>query len=73
MYLENLKRVFHRWLTTARATRHRRLTLQRLERGKSQANLQAAWDHWRERFIDIGLRHTVGLFTVTVLAVSLLT
>ncbi|TFK42645.1 Sfi1 spindle body protein-domain-containing protein [Crucibulum laeve] len=53
---DNVRRVFSRWLASARATRYRRLTLQRREDQLKLATSLAAWDKWRDRFIDEKLR-----------------
>ncbi|KAF8212289.1 hypothetical protein K438DRAFT_1806296 [Mycena galopus ATCC 62051] len=45
-----LKKIFHRWLSTARKTRHRRLTLDRKEAEIKFGNLSVAWDKWKDRF-----------------------
>lgn len=58
---ENIRRLFHRWLTAARSARHRRLTLQRKEDEMKAACLETAWNKWRERFVDEKLRPIVCL------------
>ncbi|KAG1754575.1 hypothetical protein EDB19DRAFT_664351 [Suillus lakei] len=53
---ENVRRMFHRWLTAARARRHKRITLREKELEFDQANVQVAWNRWRERYMDEKLR-----------------
>lgn len=58
--LENIRRMFYRWLTVARAVRHRRITLQRKEDEMNFSTLSVVWDKWRDRFVDEKLRPIVG-------------
>ncbi|KII88582.1 hypothetical protein PLICRDRAFT_698940 [Plicaturopsis crispa FD-325 SS-3] len=53
---ENIRRMFHRWLTAARSARHRRLTLQRKEDELRLSLIAVTWDKWRDRFNDEKLR-----------------
>jgi hypothetical protein len=57
---ENLRRTFHRWLSAARASRHRRVTLQQKEAELKHSWLVAAWDKWRERYLREKLRPLVS-------------
>ncbi|KAJ7109323.1 Sfi1 spindle body protein-domain-containing protein [Mycena epipterygia] len=47
---ENIRKLFHRWLSAARTTRHRRLTLERKEAEIKFGLISVAWDRWREGF-----------------------
>ncbi|GLB35015.1 putative sfi1 spindle body protein [Lyophyllum shimeji] len=53
---EHLRRVFNRWLTLARITRHRRVTLKQKEDEMKLSMLASFWDRWRDRFSDEKLR-----------------
>ncbi|KAG2144777.1 hypothetical protein BD769DRAFT_1625348 [Suillus cothurnatus] len=53
---ENVRRMFHRWLMAARARRHKRVTLREKELEFDLANVQVAWNRWRERYMDEKLR-----------------
>ncbi|KZT26251.1 hypothetical protein NEOLEDRAFT_1155765 [Neolentinus lepideus HHB14362 ss-1] len=53
---ETIRRTFHKWLSVARATRHRRKVLQEKEAEIKLASLASAWDKWRDRFKDEKLR-----------------
>ncbi|KAF8894524.1 hypothetical protein BD779DRAFT_1501596 [Infundibulicybe gibba] len=53
---EQIRRIFYRWLSAARATRHRRLTLQRKEDAIKLSATAAAWEKWREAFSRKQLR-----------------
>ncbi|KIY50867.1 hypothetical protein FISHEDRAFT_22101, partial [Fistulina hepatica ATCC 64428] len=53
---ENIRRMFHRWLSTARAARYRRLTLQGKEEEMRLATIGGAWEKWRDKFIEESLR-----------------
>lgn len=59
--IENVRRLFYRWLSAARSARHRRMTLQRKEDQLKAASVTAAWQKWRERFIDEKLRPIVRM------------
>ena len=59
IHSENMRRMFYRWLTAARKARHRRLYLQQKEDELKATILAAAWDKWRERFLDIRLQPVV--------------
>jgi len=52
--------MFYRWLSAARSARHRRLILQRKEDELKAACIAAAWDKWRERFVNEKLRSIVS-------------
>jgi len=52
--------MFHRWLTAARARRHKRITLRERELEFDQASVQVAWNRWRERYMDEKLRPLVS-------------
>ncbi|KAJ7470710.1 Sfi1 spindle body protein-domain-containing protein [Mycena latifolia] len=47
---ENIRKIFHRWLSAARTIRHRRLTLERKEAEIKFGLISVAWDKWRDRF-----------------------
>jgi protein SFI1 len=49
--LDLLRRVFHRWLSVARFSRHRRLLLREKEDQIRLQTLDAAWDKWREKLL----------------------
>ncbi|KAJ7063252.1 hypothetical protein C8F01DRAFT_66538 [Mycena amicta] len=49
---ENLRKIFYRWLSAARTTSHRRLTLERKETEMHFAVISVAWDKWRYRFMQ---------------------
>ncbi|KAL1746367.1 Sfi1 spindle body protein-domain-containing protein [Schizophyllum fasciatum] len=53
---EFVRRVFSRWLTAARASRHRRVVLQEREADMKLVILSSAWDKWREKFKNERLR-----------------
>ncbi|KAG2078128.1 hypothetical protein BDR04DRAFT_449557 [Suillus decipiens] len=53
---ESVRRMFHRWLMTARARRHKRITLREKELEFDRANVQVAWNRWREQFMNEKLR-----------------
>ncbi|KAG1877928.1 hypothetical protein DFJ58DRAFT_902864 [Suillus subalutaceus] len=53
---ENVRRMFYRWLMAARARRHKRITLREKELEFDRANVQVAWNRWRERYMDEKLR-----------------
>lgn len=53
---ESVRRMFHRWLTAARARRHKRITLREKELEFDRANVQVAWNRWRERYMNEKLR-----------------
>ncbi|KAG1832113.1 hypothetical protein EV424DRAFT_85759 [Suillus variegatus] len=53
---ESVRRMFHRWLMAARARRHKRVTLREKELEFDRANVQVAWNRWRERYMDEKLR-----------------
>jgi hypothetical protein len=52
--------MFHRWLMAARARRHKRVTLREKELEFDLANVQVAWNRWRERYMDEKLRPLVS-------------
>ncbi|KAJ7156026.1 hypothetical protein C8R43DRAFT_1087387 [Mycena crocata] len=49
---ENIRKFFYRWLSAARTTRHRRLTLEKKEDDIKFGLISVAWDKWRDRFKD---------------------
>lgn len=53
---ENIRRIFHKWLTRARTTRQRRIILQQKENEIKFSVISSAWDKWRDRFCDERLR-----------------
>lgn len=57
---ENMRRMFYKWLAGARNARHRRLYLQQKEDEMKMTVIAAAWDKWRERFLDIRLQPMVS-------------
>jgi protein SFI1 len=61
LFAENIRRVFHKWLTLARTTRQRRITLQQKEDEIKFSIISSAWDRWRDRFCDRRLRPIVSL------------
>ncbi|TFY63971.1 hypothetical protein EVJ58_g2926 [Rhodofomes roseus] len=61
---ENMRRMFYRWLAAAKKARHRRLYLQQREDELKTTVLAAAWDKWRERFLDIRLQPIADDFLV---------
>ena len=58
---ENLRRIFYRWLSATRASRHRRVTLQQKEAELKHGWLEAAWDRWRDRYLHEKLRPLVSV------------
>ncbi|KAJ6596838.1 hypothetical protein DFH09DRAFT_1272396 [Mycena vulgaris] len=50
LLFENIRKIFHRWLSAARTNRHRRLTLERKEAEIKFGLISVAWDKWRDRF-----------------------
>lgn len=63
--IENMRKMFYRWLTAARKVRHRRLLLQQREDELKLTAITAAWDKWRERYLDIRLHPIVSDFLET--------
>lgn len=61
LYTENIRRIFHKWLTRARTTRQRRIILQQKENEIKFSVISSAWDKWRDRFCDERLRLIVSL------------
>jgi hypothetical protein len=57
--VENIRRMFHHWLTAARTSRRRRITLQQGEDEVKRWRLADAWDKWRDRFNNEKLRPIV--------------
>ncbi|KAH7912247.1 hypothetical protein BJ138DRAFT_1178988 [Hygrophoropsis aurantiaca] len=53
---ENIRRMFYRWLAAARARRRKRVTLREKEAEFDRASVAAAWDKWRDRFMDEKMR-----------------
>ncbi|KIY69989.1 hypothetical protein CYLTODRAFT_442301 [Cylindrobasidium torrendii FP15055 ss-10] len=53
---DQVRRMFFQWLSAARAARHRKLLLQRLEDEKKLTLLSGAWERWTEKFRDQQLR-----------------
>ncbi|KAF9227630.1 hypothetical protein BS17DRAFT_725990 [Gyrodon lividus] len=53
---ENMRRMFHKWLTAARARRHKRLLLRERQAEFDRTSMQVAWDRWRERYVEEKLR-----------------
>lgn len=58
---ENIRRVFHRWFSLARTTRHRRLILQQKEDDVKFSIIAVAWEKWRDLYNDEKLRPIVRL------------
>ena len=58
---DNMRKFFIRWLTAARKARHRRLQLQEREEEFKLMTNAAAFDKWRERYMDIRLQPLVRL------------
>lgn len=58
--VENMRRMFYKWLTAARKVRHKRVTLQEREQEFQKFRLEAAWDKWRGRFQEEKLLPLVG-------------
>ncbi|KAI0341741.1 hypothetical protein BDW22DRAFT_1485199 [Trametopsis cervina] len=59
---ENMRRMFNRWLTATRKSRHRRLLLQEKEDELKLAIVAGAWDRWREQYLDTRLRPMADTF-----------
>lgn len=57
---ENIKKMFYRWLASAKKARHRRLQLRAKEEEFKLTVIAGAWDRWRERFQDIRLQPMVS-------------
>ncbi len=55
-----MRRLFYRWLSAARQSRHKRLLLQQGEEVMKLAVLASAWDKWKERFQDARLQPLVS-------------
>lgn len=62
MYAEQVRRIFHKWLSAARASRHRNLLLKRLEDEKQLTLTVGAWERWREKYKEEQLRPLVSSF-----------
>jgi protein SFI1 len=60
-FAENIRRVFHKWLTLSRTARQRRITLQQKEDEIKFSIISSAWDKWRDHFCDGRLRPIVRL------------
>ncbi|KAJ3844508.1 Sfi1 spindle body protein-domain-containing protein [Lentinula raphanica] len=61
---ENMRKIFTKWLTAARAARHHRDVLRQKEEEIKLRTIEIAWDRWRERFQEERLRpleHTLLL------------
>lgn len=56
-----MRRMFHRWLSAAKTSRHRRLVLQEREEELRMNLLEKAWDKWREKYKAERLRPLVGI------------
>jgi hypothetical protein len=52
--------MFHHWLSAARTSRRRRVSLQQKEDEVKRWRMAVAWDRWRDRFNDEKLRPIVG-------------
>lgn len=52
--------MFHRWLSSAKTSRHRRLVLQEREEELRLIIQEKAWDRWREKFKAERLRPLVS-------------
>ncbi|KAF5365583.1 hypothetical protein D9758_003196 [Tetrapyrgos nigripes] len=61
---EHVRRLFHHWLSAARMSRNRRITLAAREEEMKFATIAVAWDRWRERFKDERLRPLEHISTV---------
>ncbi|KAI0781045.1 hypothetical protein BD413DRAFT_462348 [Trametes elegans] len=59
---ELMRKTFNRWLTAARQARYRKLYLQAREEELKLTVVAAAWDKWRERFLDIRLQPMANMF-----------
>ena len=60
--VENMRKMFYRWHTAARQSRHRRLLLQQKEEELKMTIIASVWDRWRERYLAIRLQPVVSLF-----------
>ncbi|KAI9571309.1 Sfi1 spindle body protein-domain-containing protein [Boletus coccyginus] len=49
---QNIRRMFHKWLGAARARRHKRILLRERHAEFDRASMQAAWDRWREKYME---------------------
>ena len=47
---DTMRRMFYRWLSSAKQVRHRRMVLQEREEEARLYALEKAWDTWREKF-----------------------
>ncbi|KAI0693271.1 hypothetical protein BC835DRAFT_1354288 [Cytidiella melzeri] len=61
---ESMRKMFYRWLASARKSRHRRLLLQQKEEELQLTVVAGAWDAWRERYLDIRLQPMADAFLV---------
>ena len=57
---ENIRRMFHHWLSAARTSRRRRISLQQKEDEVKRWRMAVVWDRWRDRFNDEKLRPIVS-------------
>lgn len=55
-----MRRLFYRWLSAARDSRHRRLLVQKGEDEMRRAAMARAWNKWRERYQDAKLQPLVS-------------
>ncbi|KAI0093593.1 hypothetical protein BDY19DRAFT_989156 [Irpex rosettiformis] len=61
---ENMRKMFYRWHSAARKSRHRRLLLQQKEEELKMTIIAGAWDKWRERYLAIRLQPVADAFLV---------
>jgi protein SFI1 len=59
--LENMRRMFYKWLAASRKLRHKRVILQEREDEMRKIRLETAWDKWRGRFQEETLLPLVGV------------
>lgn len=60
LFLENMQRMFHKWLNAARARRHKRVLLREKQTEFDRVSMQVAWDRWRENYMEEKLRPIVS-------------
>jgi len=55
---ENMRRMFHHWLSASRARLHKRETIAKSKEEMRRRKITAAWDMWQDRFRDQKLKPT---------------
>lgn len=59
--VENMRRMFYKWLNAARTVRNRRVILQEKEQEMKRYLMASAWDKWRGAYKTEKLRPVVRI------------